>query len=228
MIKQLVEDEVLGLRWTPTWKQLADPLTKEMSGSLLQSFRRKPVLCLIQTPEDEKEEVRRSNLRKAQRERRKARMKTGWWDESTLFPSDVQRAVFAWFLTHRQVRTNREVQEIEKCNFASPNPAAFLTLKTSMFIQQQKTAFANFACLHCCVSLHRGSLLGKPPFLGIFCWEWCPIHRFIPLFIGFLLVAKDFVTIHRNCLDGTNAKNMVTGQPLGHSKALKIKPFLWE
>jgi hypothetical protein len=46
--------------------------------------------------------------------------------------------------------------------------------------------------------------------------------------IGFLLVAKDFVTIHRNCLDGTNAKNMVTGQPLGHSKALKIKPFLWE
>ena len=77
MIKQLVEDEILGLRWTPTWKQLADPLTKEMSGSLLQSFRRKPVLCLIQTPEDEKEEVRRSNLRKAQRERRKARMKTG-------------------------------------------------------------------------------------------------------------------------------------------------------
>ena len=72
MIKQLVEDEILGLRWTPTWKQLADPLTKEMSGSLLQSFRRKPVLCLIQTPEDEKEEVRRSNLRKAQRERRKA------------------------------------------------------------------------------------------------------------------------------------------------------------
>jgi hypothetical protein len=40
MIKQLVEDEVLGLRWTPTWKQLADPLTKEMSGCLLQSFRR--------------------------------------------------------------------------------------------------------------------------------------------------------------------------------------------
>ena len=147
---------------------------------------------------------------------------------SEIYQPSVQRAVLASFLTHRQVCTNREVQQIEKCNFASLHPAAFLPLKTSMVIQRQKIAFAHFACLHCCVSLHRGSLLGKPPFLGIFCWEWCPIHRFIPLFIGFLLVAKDFVTIHRNRLDGTNAKNMVTGQPLGHSKALKIKPFLWE
>ena len=53
----------------------------------------------------------------------------------------VQRAVFACFLTHRQVRTNREVQQIEKCNFALLHPAGFLTLKTSMFIQWQKTAY---------------------------------------------------------------------------------------
>ena len=75
IIKQLVEDEVLGLKWTPTWKQLADPLTKEMSGELLQRFRKKTVLCLIQTPADILEEERRSGIRKAQRERRKARMK---------------------------------------------------------------------------------------------------------------------------------------------------------
>ena len=95
---------------------------------------------------------------------------------SEIYQPSVQRVVLASFLTHRQVRTNREVQQIEKCNFASLHPAAFLPLKTSMFIQRQKIAFAHFACLHCCVSLHRGSLLGKPPFLGIFCWEWCPIH----------------------------------------------------
>ena len=75
LIKQLVEDQVLGLRWTPTWKQLADPLTKEMPGVLLESFRSKPVLCLVQTDEDVVEEARRASLRKAQRERRKARMK---------------------------------------------------------------------------------------------------------------------------------------------------------
>ena len=75
LIKQLVEDQVLGLRWTPTWKQLADPLTKEMPGVLLESFRSKPVLCLVQTDEDVVEEARRANWRKAQRERRKARMK---------------------------------------------------------------------------------------------------------------------------------------------------------
>ena len=75
IIKQLVEDEILGLKWTPTWKQLADPLTKEMSGELLQRFRKKTVLCLIQTPADVLEEERRSGIRKAQRERRKARMK---------------------------------------------------------------------------------------------------------------------------------------------------------
>ena len=78
LIKQLVEDQVLGLRWTPTWKQLADPLTKEMPGVLLESFRSKPVLCLVQTDEDVVEEARRANLRKAQRERRKARMKNLW------------------------------------------------------------------------------------------------------------------------------------------------------
>eukprot|EP00435_Cladocopium_sp_Y103_P070035 s255_g34.t1 len=69
MTKQLVEDGVMQIRWTPTWKQLADPLTKDMVTTLLEHFRRSGKLCLVQTPEDEKEEVRRAGIRKAQRER---------------------------------------------------------------------------------------------------------------------------------------------------------------
>ena len=75
MVKRLVEDQVLKLRWTPTWKQLADPLTKEMATDLLKEFRQKGSLCLVETTEDRREEARRSGLRKAQRERRKLRMK---------------------------------------------------------------------------------------------------------------------------------------------------------
>ena len=75
MTKQLVEDSVLQIRWTPTWKHLADPLTKDMVTSLLEHFRHSSKLCLVQAPEDEKDEVRGAGIRKAQRERRKIRMK---------------------------------------------------------------------------------------------------------------------------------------------------------
>ena len=85
MTKQLVEDGVMAIRWTPTWKQLADPLTKDMVTILLEQFRRRSKLCLVQTPEDEKEESRRAGIRKAQRERRKIRMKA----TATLSPPDV-------------------------------------------------------------------------------------------------------------------------------------------
>ena len=85
-----------------------------------------------------------------------------------IYQPSVERAVFASFLTHRQVCTNWEVQQIEKCNFASLHPAA-------MFIQRQKIAFANFACLHCCVSLHHGSL-GAAPFSGNLLLGVGPIH----------------------------------------------------
>eukprot|EP00434_Breviolum_minutum_P025436 symbB.v1.2.022474.t1/scaffold1996.1/size93170/9 len=71
MVKQLVENGALQLRWTPTWKQLADPLTKDMNGSLLEEFRRRTTICLIQTAEDAVEEERRAGIRRAQRERRK-------------------------------------------------------------------------------------------------------------------------------------------------------------
>ena len=75
MIKQMIEEQTIALRWVPTWKQIADPTTKEMSGTLLDSFRNHPFLSLVQTEEDRVEEQRRSDLRRGQRERRKVRMK---------------------------------------------------------------------------------------------------------------------------------------------------------
>ena len=88
LIKQLVESGALQLRWTPTWKQLADPLTKEMCGTLLEDFRRRCTICLIQTAEDEIEEQRRAGIRRAQRERRRIRMQKS--TKPTSFPPDVK------------------------------------------------------------------------------------------------------------------------------------------
>ena len=76
MVKRLVEDSVLRLRWVPTWKQVADPLTKDMATDLLQRFRTNGRLCLVETQQDREEEQRRAGIRKAQRERRKQRMAT--------------------------------------------------------------------------------------------------------------------------------------------------------
>ena len=88
LVKQLVESGALQLRWTPTWKQLADPLTKDMSGSLLEQFRQRSTVCLIQTAEDEIEEERRAGIRRAQRERRKIRIQKS--TKPTSFPPDVK------------------------------------------------------------------------------------------------------------------------------------------
>lgn len=76
MVKRLVEDGILQLRWVPTWKQVADPLTKEMGTELLQQFRHSGKLCLVETQDDKAEEERRAGIRRAQRERRKQRMAT--------------------------------------------------------------------------------------------------------------------------------------------------------
>ena len=53
MVKRLVEDQVIRLRWVPTWKQMADPLTKEMARDLLLEFRKTNSLCLVETAEDQ-------------------------------------------------------------------------------------------------------------------------------------------------------------------------------
>ena len=88
LVEQLVESGALQLRWTPNWKQLADPLTKEMNGSLLEQFRRRSMICLIQTAEDEVEEERRAGIRRAQWERRKVRIQKS--TKPTSFPPDVK------------------------------------------------------------------------------------------------------------------------------------------
>ena len=75
LMKQLIEDEVVGLKWTPTWRQLADPLTKDMPATLLEELKSSGMVCLVQTESDVKEEERRAGIRKGQRERRKERMK---------------------------------------------------------------------------------------------------------------------------------------------------------
>lgn len=45
LMKQLIEDNVMGLRWTPAWRQLADPLTKDMLPTSLEVFKEKGLLC---------------------------------------------------------------------------------------------------------------------------------------------------------------------------------------
>lgn len=51
LMKQLIEDEIVGLRWTPTWRQLADPLTKDMATVLLEDFKQSGTLCLMPHPD---------------------------------------------------------------------------------------------------------------------------------------------------------------------------------
>ena len=74
-VRQMVQAQLLGLSWVPTWKQFADVLIKEMADELFRGFRSSNLLCVKQTAKDQAEEERRSGIRKAQRERRKVRMK---------------------------------------------------------------------------------------------------------------------------------------------------------
>ena len=86
MVKRLVEDQVLRLRWVPTWKQVADPLTKEMSTELLKQFRQTGKLCLVETKEDQVEEARRAKGRGTS---------SAWFEQSskeTLIFFDVKNA----------------------------------------------------------------------------------------------------------------------------------------
>ena len=75
-VRQAVQEKLLCLHWVPTWRQFADSLTKAMIDELFSKFRRTGLLNIIQTPADEVEETRRAVLRKAQRMRRKLRMKS--------------------------------------------------------------------------------------------------------------------------------------------------------
>ena len=73
--KDLVENNVVLMRWVPTYRQFADFLTKMMAPVLWAEFMRSGRISMKETAEEAKEEERRRGLRKAQRQRRKDRMK---------------------------------------------------------------------------------------------------------------------------------------------------------
>ena len=75
MSKRMIEERQMDLRWVPTFKQLADSLTKSMRDVLLTQWKCDGLVCLTSTPEDLQDESRRAMIRKGQRERRAARAK---------------------------------------------------------------------------------------------------------------------------------------------------------
>lgn len=62
-------------RWSPTYRQFADILTKMMVPVLWVEFMKSGRISLKETAEEAKEEERRRGLRKAQRQRPKDHMK---------------------------------------------------------------------------------------------------------------------------------------------------------
>ena len=74
--KELVEQGLIILRWVPTQHQYADHLTKNMVCELLRRYLESGKVCLIQTGADKAREEHKANLRRGQRVRRKARMKS--------------------------------------------------------------------------------------------------------------------------------------------------------
>ncbi len=72
--KQLIEGTAMKVAWVPTFRQMADGLTKDMVDELFKAFKSKNALCLKETFQDAQIEAHRAGLRKGQRERRKQRM----------------------------------------------------------------------------------------------------------------------------------------------------------
>ena len=74
--RDLTEAKAITVRWVPTTHQLADVFTKFMRATpIFSKLMTEQLYCLIGN-EAETEEARRAGLRKGQRDRRKARMKT--------------------------------------------------------------------------------------------------------------------------------------------------------
>lgn len=73
--KEYVEDEVIEIRWVPSFHMLADPLTKVMRSGTFKEFVMTGRWSLVQTEEEQREEPHHAGLRKAQRQRQKERMK---------------------------------------------------------------------------------------------------------------------------------------------------------
>lgn len=73
--KELEEKKVIVMKWVPTYRQFADFLTKMMAPILWHQFMKTQRIALKETPEEAEEEDRRKGIRRAQRQRRKDRMK---------------------------------------------------------------------------------------------------------------------------------------------------------
>ena len=74
--RDLTEAKAITVRWVPTTHQLADVFTKFMRATpIFSKLMTQQLYCLIGNDEETKEEARRADLRKGQRDRRKARMK---------------------------------------------------------------------------------------------------------------------------------------------------------
>ena len=73
--KDLVESQAVSMKWVPTYKQYADFLTKAMIAWLWNEYQKTGLISLRETKEEAKQEDYRRGLRKAQRQRRKDRMK---------------------------------------------------------------------------------------------------------------------------------------------------------
>ena len=90
MTKNMIEARVISLKWIPTFRQMADSLTKDMIDVLLRQFKRRHLLCLQCTGEDIALEEKRASIRRGQRERRAAGMKS-----SQHFPVPMWTAVIS-------------------------------------------------------------------------------------------------------------------------------------
>ena len=74
-VRGAVEARQVVIRWVPSRRQLADPLTKSMDSDVLDAVLASNKWSLVPTADEEAEEQHLKGLRRAQRERRKERMK---------------------------------------------------------------------------------------------------------------------------------------------------------
>ena len=83
-----LESGAYELFWVPTHRQHADALSKKMKNILWETFCKLPRISLKETEDERKLEEHRKGLRKAQRQRRKDRMKGR--EPSQAAPAHVQ------------------------------------------------------------------------------------------------------------------------------------------
>ena len=75
-VRELLDASVLKLFWVPSVHMLADILTKSMKAPVsFARFIKEAIWSLTQTAAEQQEESHRADLRRAQRQRRKTRMK---------------------------------------------------------------------------------------------------------------------------------------------------------